>query len=203
MHFHCGGIGWRNLAGKSKRTSFAALDTATSASDSKPIRHYSTRDRENISDALSDLSSLLNGGVKAIAENGSTLLGHWGQSKDIEIAMSELDRVQMDASKASETLDGLLNTKYVFYSDVLKDVLRMPAETPLSKEITRATDFKNKLVTTHAAVKLGPAAKKEITDLMHPTDDIFADANAQLKAWVDESNERIKRLKADILIANK
>ena len=63
---------------------------SSEASQSEKIRHYSTRDRDNISDAIAELSQILNQDVLLICNDGETTALNLTNTKDFDAAIASL-----------------------------------------------------------------------------------------------------------------
>lgn len=165
----------------------------------KPIRHYSARDKDQISDAVSELSQLLNQDVSPLFEGGHAILRDFHKDKNFDAAITALKRREAIISSINERLDEILTKKYRNYKDVLDGVLRMNPERQLSKALTSGMDYRQKLETAKAISAEAPQTKEQAIQMIDPQDSFFGHANTELKTWVEGFNQRAETIKADIL----
>ena len=179
----------------------------------KAIRHYSPGDRDRISDALAEISELFNSEVVQLHQTGATILKEWHEMRDESIIIPKINPYIEKANSIHQELDRVMN-KYKVYDDVLDVVISINKESQLGKVITRAKDFDQKLQVIRARIpnplpssqmmrEMTPILRKEdVARLVEPVDNFFAEANNELKVWVQAVNQRIDGTKSAILRAD-
>jgi len=170
---------------------------------SKPMLHYSTGDRDRISDALAEISEIMNQEIIPLQEKGDAIMRAYAHSKEVDPALEGIGEYQKMLHAINNKLDPLLNKKYVIYKDLLNEVLKLNPEPQLSKTLTRSLDLQGKLRHMHDMVVKAPVIKHQVEYLLPPTDSLFAGANNELKPWVQGVNERIDATRVAISRAEK
>jgi len=204
-----GGLIWQNSSAKTPESAQPVTQTEPAQTavyapaPQKPIPHYSPGDRDRISDALSEISGIMNQGVMPLFEKGHSVSLGWGKEKTIGATIAGLKEMRPMIYSLNNELDVLRNQKYVIYRDLLNDVLRINPEAQLSKVLTRGMDFEQSLETAQSIFNAAPQLKEQIVKMVHPADSFFAHANNELKPWVQDVNKRIGATKAAILRADK
>lgn len=174
----------------------------------KPPKFYSQRNKNDLADALTDLSGILNTTGDDIVRKTDTLMRMWehqmvlgGQQKNPDtVSLIKQSKALSDATvvlnRSIYDDDGFLE-KHKNYADEMNSILKLPRNSPNSNPIdilqVSINGFVNVVTTIELATKYNdPRLVGGIMQNMRPALFSFQKGDETFRTWLAQTRERIE-----------
>ncbi len=205
--------GERFLVSSTKATSVtgnsSAITEANQGADRPSRRTYPPVDREEISLAIAQISTLLNKPTAAIEKESQELVRLWeakkysstDPSRELKYLIERLEALRPVSSEAWQGIEKAF-ADFPRRRDLLQEILQLPQverEQPVPNWQYASNDL-HRAVSTYLEIynKIDPRAREGFVVTANPVQTNFMNATAKLNAWIHESNQRMKAVEQEI-----
>jgi hypothetical protein len=192
----------------------SAASQPTASASVKPGKFYSQRNKNEIADALTDLSNILNTTGGDVVNKTQQIMSTWnaqvqtpvGQQPDINVLfgqVNDLEKLTVALNRALYDDDGFLK-KYETYKDELDSVLQLPRNAPNYNPITKLQMSINELREGISPILLAEKYNDQrltvsIIQSMQPRFRNLQTGDDAFRAWLDQTKRRIDDFRHSLL----